>query len=105
MRLLVIASAALFTLVAARPSRYIPQSTKGSDLLAQQALTHLLTAAKDGSLNQLLATKGVSQRCSARDVVVRKEYADLSNKEKLDYTRAGEISLKKWLSSYYKSGR
>lgn len=44
---------------------YDPESTKKTDMLAAESLGNLMDAVADGSLEEVLAKKGVAQTCSA----------------------------------------
>ncbi|KAH8592146.1 hypothetical protein B0O99DRAFT_654051 [Bisporella sp. PMI_857] len=67
---------------------YVAESTEATDDLACDALNNLWDSYTDGSLQKLLKSKGVAQKCTYKNVAVRREYSSLSNKEKLDYTNS-----------------
>lgn len=52
---------------------YVPEPTEATDLLAKTSLQKLADTAADGSLRQLLATKGVAQDCTIDNASVRRE--------------------------------
>ena len=52
---------------------YVPKPTEATDLLAKASLQKLTDAAADGSLRELLATKGVAQDCSIDNASIRRE--------------------------------
>ena len=52
---------------------YVPEPTEATDLLAKASLQKLTDAVADGSLRELLATKGVSQDCNITNASIRRE--------------------------------
>ncbi|CAG9981060.1 unnamed protein product [Clonostachys byssicola] len=69
-------------------SAWTPASTEGSDYLAAESLEILTNVVNNGSLAEHLVTLGVSQTCNISKAVVRREYSNLSDDEKLEYTAA-----------------
>lgn len=65
--LLVKAALALAAVVSVHGG-YVPESTKKTDTLAAESLRNLMDAVADGSLEEVLAKKGVTQACSADSI-------------------------------------
>lgn len=68
-------SAAAVALLALASSAvgYVPEPTEATDLLAKASLQKLTDVAANGSLTELLATKGVTQNCNIENASTRQE--------------------------------
>ena len=78
---------------ALQASAYTPESTAATDALATEALENLIASVGNGTLTRQLNARGVSQRCEWGKAGIRREYSNLTNQEKLEYTGAGMCGL------------
>lgn len=66
--MLLVRAALALTAVVSANGAHVPDSTKKTDTLAAESLRNLVDAMADGSLEEVLAKKGVAQACSADSI-------------------------------------